>query len=96
MELFDFVVIMLVATQSQSGDLQPLPGQIISHEDNCKSNPASVLSVVSSSRKVPAVTAARRPVLLPSPAGEERSATDLSVTGGESAGAGNDRNVGQF
>ena len=43
--------------------------------------------MVSSSRKVPAVTAARCSVLLPSPAGEKGSATDLAVTGGEGAGA---------
>ena len=49
--------------------------------------------MVSPHRQIPAVTAARRPVLLPSPAGEELSATDLAVTGGGSVGAGNDRNT---
>ena len=43
--------------------------------------------MVSSYGEIPANTAARRLVLLPSPAGEEGSATDLAVTEGEDAGA---------
>ena len=46
--------------------------------------------MVSSYGEIPAVPAVRRPVRPPDPAGEEGSATDLAVTDGEDAGAGND------
>ena len=70
----------------------PTPGQIVNNLNKITDNSASVLSVVSPYRQIPAVTAARRPVRPPGPAGEEGSATDLAVTGGEGAGAGNDIN----
>ena len=68
----------------------PTPGQIVNNLNKITDNSASVLSVVSPYRQIPAVTAARRPVRPPGPAGEEGSATDLAVTEGEGAGAGND------
>ena len=53
-------------------------------------NSASVLSALSTDGEIPALTAKRRPVLVPGPAGEEGGVGDHAVTGGEGVGARSD------
>ena len=67
--------------------LHPSQGEIVSYDIEIMKKSASVLPPVSSLCQVTAVTARRRPVPPLSPAGVERSAPDLAVTGGEDVGA---------
>ena len=73
---------------------QAIPGHYLNKNHIITENSASVLSALSTDGEIPAaLTAARRHVLLPGPAGEEGGVGDLAVTGGEGAGA---RSDGQF
>ena len=67
--------------------LHPSQGEIVSYDIEIMKKSASVLPPVSSLCQVTAETARRRPVPPLSPAGVERSAPDLAVTGEEDVGA---------